>query len=89
MANIKSVYPDAEIILAGDLNARTKDFLDYISHDDIDFIFGDTDYPGHTFNLDGNSKDINNKFGFSLMDYCCEHDIHMLKGVSLMMLMEI
>ena len=58
LANIKSVYPDAEIILAGDLNARTKDFLDYIPHDDIDFMFGNTDYPGDTFNLDRNSKDI-------------------------------
>ena len=52
LANIKSVYPDAEIILAGDLNARTKDFLDYIPHDDIDFIFDDTNYPGDTFNLE-------------------------------------
>ena len=46
LTNIKSTYPNAEIILAGDLNARTKDFLDYIPYDDLDFIFGETDYPG-------------------------------------------
>ena len=82
LTNIKSSYPNAEIILAGDLNARTKDFLDYIPYDDLDFIFGETDYPGDTLSLDRNSKDANtyNKFGLSLIDLCCEHDIHMLNG---------
>lgn len=82
LLDIKTLYPNAEIILAGDLNARTKDFLDYIPQDDLDFVFGDTDYPGDTFNLSRNSKDSQtyNKFGLSLIDLCCEHDIHILNG---------
>lgn len=67
LVDIKVLYPNADIIIAGDLNARTKDFLDYIPHDDLDFVFGDTDYPGDTFNLRRNSKDLQtyNKFGMS------------------------
>lgn len=82
LLDIKAAYPNAEIIVAGDLNARTKDFLDYIPYDDLDIVFGDTDYPGDTFNLNRNSKDSHtyNKFGLSLIDLCCEHDIHMLNG---------
>ena len=82
LTSIRTVYPNAEIIIAGDLNARTKDLLDFIPQDDLDFIFGDTDYPGDTFNLDRNSKDTitYNNFGMSLIDLCCEHDIHMLNG---------
>ena len=39
LLDIKAAYPNA-----GDLNARTKGFLDYIPYDDLDFDFGDTDY---------------------------------------------
>ena len=72
---IKSVYPEAKIFLAGDLNAETKEFLDYIPNDDLDLVFGDTDYPNDTFNINRNSKDINiyNRFGFSLINMCCEN----------------
>ena len=42
----------------------------------------ETDYPGDMFNLNRNSKDSQtyNKFGLSLVDLCCEHDVHMLNG---------
>ena len=72
---VKSVYPEAEIFLAGDLNAKTKEFLDYIPNDDLDLVFGDTDYTNDTFNINRNSKDINiyNRFGFSLINMCCEN----------------
>ena len=45
-------------------------------------VFGETDYPGDMFNLNRNSKDSQtyNKFGLSLVDLCCEHDVHMLNG---------
>ena len=49
--DIKSLYPNAEILTAGDLNSRTKDFQDFIPEDDTDFIFGETDYPSDKFNL--------------------------------------
>ena len=39
VADIKSTCTDAAIILAGYLNAKTKTFLDYIPHDDLDFTF--------------------------------------------------
>ena len=82
LTRIKSDYSNVDIILAGDLNARTQDFLDFIPQDDLDYIFGDTDYPGDTFDLDRKSKDTDtyNNFGLSLIDLCCEHDIHMLNG---------
>ena len=82
LLEIKSVYPNADIIIAGDLNARTKDFLDFIPYDDLDFVFGETDYPSDTFNVIRKSKDMDtyNKFGLSLIDLCCEHDVHMLNG---------
>lgn len=71
LIRIKSLYPDDHTILAGDLNARTKDYLDLIAQYDLDFIFGDTDYPGDTFNLDRKSKDayIYNKFQLFLIDF--------------------
>ena len=82
LLEIRSVYPNADMIVAGDLNARTKDFLDFIPNDDLDFVFGETDYPSDIFNLNRNTKDLQayNKFGLSLVDLCCEHDIHMLNG---------
>ena len=38
LLEIRSVYLNADIIIAGDLNARTKDFLDFIPNDDLDFV---------------------------------------------------
>ena len=35
------------------LNARTKDFLEYIPSDDLFYFFGETDYEGDIFNLEG------------------------------------
>ena len=40
---IVSNYPDASIFLAGDLNSRTSCFSDYISNDNVEFIFEDND----------------------------------------------
>ena len=40
--------PNVSFIVAGDMNARVKDLLDYILNDDVDAIFGDAvDYPGY------------------------------------------
>ena len=52
--------------------------MDYISNDDHDLFFGDTEYPNDTFNIDRHSKDINvyKRFGFSLNNICCDNDIH-------------
>ena len=49
---VTSDYPNTDILIAGDLNARTKDFLDFIEEDEIDFIFGENNaYPSDGFSL--------------------------------------
>ena len=78
-----SEYPNVNILLLGDFNARTSNNLDYIPHDDISFVFNDsnTDYPSDIFNLDRSSKDKKiNKFGLSLIEMCCTYDIHIMNG---------
>lgn len=66
LIGIKSLYPDAHTILAGDLNERTKDYLDLM----ILTLF----LVIPTINLDRKSKDayIYNKFGLSLIDFLRE-----------------
>ena len=70
-------------MLAGYFNARTSNHLDYITNDDISFIFNDNmlDYLSDNFNLDRCSKDRKiNKFGLSLLDMFCTRDLHILNG---------
>ena len=64
------------------MNARIKDFGDYITDDDLDFVFGlDTSYPFDSFDLPRKSKDnIYNNFGLSLVELCCTYGIHVLNG---------
>ena len=50
-------YPTAELFLAGDLNARISTLQDFIPYDDLEFVFGDTDYPTDTFDIPRKSKD--------------------------------
>ena len=51
---------------------------DHVFH----FQGGETDYPGDTFNLLRRSQDceVYNNFGLSLIELCCEYDVHMLNG---------
>ena len=42
-SQIVTVYQDADIFLAGDLNSRASCLLDYITNDNEDFIFHDND----------------------------------------------
>ena len=81
ISEVVSEYPNAEIFLAGDLNSRISDFQDFIPSDDLQFVFGETDYPSDTFDIPRKSKDENyNRFGRSLIDLCCIYDIHVLNG---------
>ena len=74
-------YPTAELFLAGDLNARISTLQDFIPYDDLEFVFGDTDYPTDTFDIQRKSKDETyNRFGISLLDICCTYNIHVLNG---------
>ena len=76
-------YPNAELLLAGDFNARTKDYTDFIVDDDADYIFGEhTAYPADNFALPKKSKDadFSNPYGLSLIELCCTFNVHILNG---------
>ena len=71
------------LYLAGDFNARTKDFLDFIPNDNLNYVFDvETGYKSDYFDISRNDKDNekSNSFGRSLVDLCCTHDIHILNG---------
>ena len=79
--HVKLNYSNAMLLLAGDLNARIKDLLDYIPDDNLIHVFGDTDYCSSSFDLPRQSKDSRcNTFGRSLINMCCTHDLHVLNG---------
>ena len=74
-------YPNAELFLSGDLNSRFADLQDFIPFDDLQFVFGETDNPTDQFDTPRKSKDDTcNRFGTSLIDLCCAHNIHVLNG---------
>ena len=79
---IKIEYPDCSFFLAGDLNARTKDFKDFIPRDDLQYVFGETEYEKDNFDMHRNNKDseVFNQFGQSLVDLCCTLNIHIING---------
>lgn len=73
--------PNAEIFLAGDLNSRISNFQDFIPYDDLQFVFGETDYPSDTFDMPRVSKDNTcNRFGTYFIDLCCTYGIHVFNG---------
>ena len=84
--NVNSIiadFPNIELFLAGDFNARTANLLDYIPNDDLSYIFNDDclDYPSDAFDINRCSKDTKlNNFGKSLLEMCCTCDIHILNG---------
>ena len=54
---------------------------DFIPYDDLEFVFGVTDYPTDPFDIQRQSKDETyNRFGISLLDLCCTYNIHVLNG---------
>ena len=64
-----SEFPDDDIVLAGDLNARCGLLQDIFEDDNVDFIFQDQNvlYNEDCFNMNRNSKDSTiNNFGRSL-----------------------
>ena len=51
ISDIKFYYPDSYFFLADDLNARTKDFIDYIPKDGVQYILGETNYESDDFDM--------------------------------------
>ena len=83
LLDIVSEFPDDDIVLAGDLNARCGLLQDVIEEDNVDFIFHEQNdlYEEDTFDLKRQSKDnIINNFGRSLIELCKSFGIHMLNG---------
>ena len=81
--SIMAEYPNAELLLAGDFNARTKDYTDFIVDDDADYIFGEhTAYSADNFAIPRKSKDadFSNPYGLSLIELCCTFNVHILNG---------
>ena len=70
-------YPDADIMLAGDFNARCGDYQDILLNDESDL------YESDLFELRRKSKDLNHiSFGLSLIELCKTYGIHILNGRS-------
>ena len=81
--SLKLEYPDCYLYLAGDFNARTKTFLDYIPFDNLNFLYmSHVDYACDYFEIPRNNQDVSrfNSFGKSLTELCCTHDIHIVNG---------
>ena len=67
--------------LAGDLTARTKDFLEYIPQDTLNNIYNtEVEYNSDKFDMSGANKYTlrYNRFGKTLTEMCCLHNIHIL-----------
>ena len=68
-ASIVTVYNNTALFIAGDLDSRIKDLLDYIPNDDVCCIFDESvPYPSHNFEISRKLKDkVCYKFGLSLI----------------------
>lgn len=74
-------FPNHQLIITGDLNARTGNELDYILNDDISYIPNTDAYVESSFNIKRKSKDKTvNNFGKTLLDTCKEFGIHIVNG---------
>ncbi|MES9879852.1 MAG: hypothetical protein ABW185_03125, partial [Sedimenticola sp.] len=82
LLRISIEYPDSEIFIAGDMNARCGLLQDVIFEDDVDHILGEEAfYESDNFSLNRESKDqTHNNFGLSLIEMCKMYGIHILNG---------
>ncbi|ESO86614.1 hypothetical protein LOTGIDRAFT_166878 [Lottia gigantea] len=86
LENIRSVaqadYPDANLILAGDFNARTGTIPDYAVSDSVNHLPQlENVYNVDKFELPRNNLDaIENNFGRKLINMCKLFGVHILNG---------
>ena len=79
---IRTEYFDTPLFIAGDMNSRCKDYLDFIPDDTLFHIFGNVECEGSYFDLPRSNRDNlrANNFGKSLVNLCCIFDVHFLNG---------
>lgn len=83
MQKVTADYPNAHIILSGDLNARIGEMKDYIPGDTLEHILanGDDWYESDDFDRVRNTKDVTvNDFGLELIRLCKTLSIHVVNG---------
>ena len=83
VTQLELLSPDSGLIIAGDLNARTKTSPDFIIDDDITYLPAPDIYPVDAFTDPRKSRDTHgeiNAHGEELLRFCCVHGIHMLNG---------
>ncbi|KAK6180958.1 hypothetical protein SNE40_008917 [Patella caerulea] len=74
-------FPGSNILLAGDMNARTGDLVDYIIDDSLEYITNEDIYPIDDFNQKRHNLDKEiNAFGTILIHLCKTHGIHIVNG---------
>jgi hypothetical protein len=76
------LYPNANIMLCGDFNARISEELDYIENDTVNFLFDANNvYTEEDINKSRKSKDkVVNTYGRRLLLLCKMFNIHVLNG---------
>ena len=82
---IKSIYPEIEFVISGDLNARTQDLPDYIIDDACNYLPVPEFYLCDNFSIPRKSRDLHgdvNIHGKSLLHFCSVNGMHMLNGRS-------
>ena len=79
---LREKYPNCYLYLAGDFNARTSDFLDFIPSDSLNYLYNiDIDYGEDNFEMPRQNKDpVINTFGGCLINMCCTLSIHIVNG---------
>ena len=87
LTEIVTVHKDCNLILCGDLNARTGVCDDFIIDNDISYIdLHDLDwYPEDTFKMNRKSRDKDGRVnicGYALLDICKTFGIHIVNGRS-------
>ena len=75
-------YPNANLMLAGDFNARCGYLQDLLLDDSLDLVFDDDIlYEADDFSLHRQTKDhVDNNFGLSLIELCKVYNVHILNG---------
>ena len=81
LVDLKMRFPDHNLLVAGDLNARVGSLYDYLPDDNVDHIPNVNWYEPSNFNIPRNSKDTStNEFGDHLSVMCIELEIYILNG---------